>query len=202
MSTRSDEMIDLEEPLHGVVVLARDDFEANLLQAFGHDDRHRDRGRDESLAVGFRVDDETVLRATELAGRANEPGAIGVVALLDRRASGAFSGNLFVVADTMEVDTDGGRLVVTDFDVVAVELTGTAAWVGADARLALGKTPSGLPGVSQPGRCCGPTTICVPGGPEPDPIDQGSIQSFAFPSAGEWRWCARLLSHGPLGHCP
>jgi hypothetical protein len=107
-----------------------------------------------------------------------------VVALLDRRASGAFSGNLFVVADTMEVDTDGGRLVVTDFDVVAVELTGTAAWVGADARLALGKTPSGLPGVSQPGRCCDPTTICIPGGPEPDPIDPRIDPIFRFSLGG------------------
>ena len=67
------------------------------------------------------------------------------------------------------MDADGRRLIVTDFDVVAVELSGTATWVGIDARLALGATPSGLPGVSQPGRCCGPTTICIPVGPAPDP---------------------------------
>jgi RHS repeat-associated protein len=171
MSTKHDEAIDLEEPLRGVVVLAREDFEANLRRAFGRDDPRTARRRGGRPATGFRVDDETALRATELAGRANEPDAIGIVALIDGRSSGAFSGNLFVVADTVDLDTDGGRLVVTDFDIVAVELAGTAAWVGGDARLARGPTPSGLPGVSQPGRCCGPTTICIPGGPQPDPSD-------------------------------
>src|SRR5215468_10127812 len=106
MPTRSDERVDLEEPLQGVVVLARGDFETNLVQAFAHKDRSAAHHRDEQFAVGFRVDDETALRATELAGRANEPGVIGVVALLDSRGSGTFSGSLFVVADTVEVDAN------------------------------------------------------------------------------------------------
>jgi hypothetical protein len=171
MATKADETIDIEEPLRGVVVLAREDFERNLVQAFGNDADSWNRRDDELLAVGYRVDDETLLRATELAGRANEPGVVGVVALSDKRMSGSFSGNLFIVADRMETDSGSDRLLVTEFDVVAVELTGRAAWVGGDARLAIGQTPSGLPGVSQPNRCCGPSTICIPTDPAPDPMN-------------------------------
>ena len=66
----TDKGIDLEEPLHGVVVLSRADFETNLQEAFGHSKRLEDTRGNQAPAVGFRVDDETALRATELAGRA------------------------------------------------------------------------------------------------------------------------------------
>src|SRR5687767_1051057 len=111
------ESIDLEEPLRGVVVLGRADFERNLLEAFGRDEKQLHLHRDESLAVGYRAADETVLRATELAGRANQPGVIGIVATLDRQSANAFSGSLFIVAESMDLETEGRRLLVTEFDV-------------------------------------------------------------------------------------
>jgi RHS repeat-associated protein len=156
-------------PVAGVIVLAREDFDRNLRSALG--DQPDDR------ASGAPVDERTLVRAAELAGDANVPGVIGMAA---RRAEGRqreFAGSVFVVADTVEADPTSDRIVVTSFDVVAVELRGAASWMGVDLKLSTGRGPSGGPagggpGNAQPGRCCGPSTICVtppgdnpPGGP-------------------------------------
>ena len=118
MPTAVDDLIDFEAPVAGVIVLSREDFEHNLRSALG------DQPGDRVKASGAPVDEVTLVRAAELAGDANVPGVIGMAARRSEGRRREFAGSVFVVADTVEADPTGDRIVVTGFDVVAVELQG------------------------------------------------------------------------------
>src|SRR5262245_5709954 len=106
--------IDREEPLAGVVVLERRDFERVLRQAFASreassenvhaqsaregethsfekPETHTDPPFERALAHAARVDDMTAVTAATLAGRANQPGVVGVLVNDTKRGPRSFS---------------------------------------------------------------------------------------------------------------
>ncbi|MEU7855289.1 RHS repeat-associated core domain-containing protein [Nonomuraea sp. NPDC049141] len=140
-----------------MVVLGQRDFDRALAAAY-----------ESRVTSPQPVDLEVRDRAAALAGRANDPAALGVLAAYagqprtrgKRGARETFSGELFLVVRDPNFDQTTQQVSFTDYSVVAVRLSGTASWVGAKASLAVDATV-----VGEPGRCCGKPTICVPDGP-------------------------------------
>jgi hypothetical protein len=97
MATAVDDQIDLEEPVSGVIVLSRADFERCLRQAFPGTDSNADTGGDirRRTTFGAPIDDLTAAAAAELAGRANIPGSVGMAARQVDKAGQRFAGNVF-----------------------------------------------------------------------------------------------------------
>ena len=116
----------------------------------------------------FGVDVPTRLKATALAGTANELGTLGIIG--DLLEDSTFSGNLFIVLREPLVDRETGRVESTDYAIAAVELSGRSQWLGTEARFAVDPSLS-----RSTGRCCGPMTICdIPIPPTPDPTPWSS----------------------------
>ena len=152
---------DLQIPVAGMVVLAEDEFTA-ALQAAGRAADTREGARWAPLDAG------AVEAGAVIAGRANHPGTTGILARATRARGAArvpFSGRLFALLPEPSFDDGYGLVSAERFRIAAVELSGTASWVGTDARL------SASLGAVEAGRCCGPQTVCAPptGGGGDDP---------------------------------
>jgi RHS repeat-associated protein len=153
------------------IILSEDDFTQALQDADrAHDDA------DPTAAVAFSAAPQTRADAADLAGLANDPGCLGVIGDLHIGGPQPFRGDLFIVTRDATFDPSTRRIEATTFAVAAVELSGTAEWLGSASRLAL--TLRGSPSA---GRCCGPPTICVPApsgpGPGPGPCLSGICPS-------------------------
>lgn len=138
-----------------VVVLSTHDFQAALARA-----SLSEAGRGALLAPL-----EKRRLAASLAAMANSPEGLGLSAKrLDSDAT--FRGSVFLVADDLTVDALTGELRATSFRVASVALGGIAKTAGRGAVLHFTGPLGG-----ESGRCCGPSTICVPNdaGPEPTP---------------------------------
>ena len=108
----------------------------------------------------LRVLDQPMLQlAAELAGTANAPGTLGVVADYRGGPAQRFAGEMFLVARDAVFDEVAHRMQCTDYFVAAVGLTGSANWIGRSPSFAIDTAI-----VGEPGRCCGKNTICVPQG--------------------------------------
>lgn len=153
----TEEQVTFLERLEPVTVISEEDFNSAL--AFAADPPHGARV-DLPSAVGEHVQQ----RAARIAGAANDPASLGGIAQISPGPT-SFAGNLFLVVRDPVFDPDARRVQFTEFMVAAVRLTGTVSWVGHGVVLALNTKIIG-----EPGRCCGPATICVPEeGPAPEP---------------------------------
>lgn len=125
------------------IVLARADFDVALA-----DDRRRARSTDAL----------TALAAAQLGALAGDPATLGLVAHVDiaRGERISFSGSLFVVVEDAQLDPTRGTVAAQRMNVVAVELSGSAQWVGTAVGFA---TDVAMGATGQ--ACCGPETICV-----------------------------------------
>jgi RHS repeat-associated protein len=102
-------------------------------------------------------------RAAGMAGACNDPGTLGAIAAYTLGGEGErqrFADEVFFVARDPVFDAASGRVQLTQYDVVAVALSGTASWVGRSPVLAVDTSV-----VGEPGRCCGKDTVCVPSPP-------------------------------------
>ncbi|ADP81182.1 MauE/DoxX family redox-associated membrane protein [Pseudofrankia inefficax] len=154
------------------IVLSRADFDLAVARAT---ESGQARGTDALTSVA----------AARLAARAGDPATLRVVAQVRRGEEGqpvGFRGSLFLVVDDPRVDDTRGLVEAERMSVAAIELAGTATWLGGAARFA---ASGALGSLGQ--ACCGPATICVPtagssspggpgGGSGPgggDPVDGG-----------------------------
>src|SRR4051794_40904803 len=145
------------ERLGPVTVLSAADFDAALARAI-------DPPAGERVDPPSAVAGELRQRAARLAGAANDPASLGGIAEVGWGPV-AFAGDVFLVVRDPVFDQANPRVQFTDFSVAAVRLTGSASWTGRNVVLAVDTSV-----VGEPGRCCGPSTICVPGqGPLPEP---------------------------------
>jgi RHS repeat-associated protein len=99
-------------------------------------------------------------RAARIAGACNDPATLGAIADYTAAEEGqrrAFADDVFLVARDPVFDAASGRVQLTQYDVVAVALSGMAGWVGRSPVLAVDTSV-----VGEPGRCCGKDTICRP----------------------------------------
>jgi RHS repeat-associated protein len=144
------------ERAEGTIVLDEADFTAALEAATSG--RGNDRGDDDALPRAWPVDQETLQSAAAVAGIANDPSTLGAIARFERNGTPMpFTGTVFTVARDPLFDPDTGRVQVTDYRIVAIELSGSAGWVGRNVAFV---TDTAV--IGQRGRCCGPTAICVP----------------------------------------
>jgi RHS repeat-associated protein len=151
------------ERLDGVIVLSERDFDAAVATAVNQP------VQPQGLPLGP-VDEATRQHAAWLAGAANDPASLGVIAAYteSRPSRLPFTGNVFLVGRNPVFDPGSDRMQLTDYRVIAVTLSGTAQWVGTGAALAVDTRV-----VGEPGRCCGKDVICredVPGADRFRPI--------------------------------
>ena len=163
------------ERVDPVIVLDEHHFEAALTRA-------TDVRTDLDSVGPAPADTATRLRAARLAGAANDPATLGLIAQYREDRDTSFSGSVFVVVREPVVDRDTKMLQATDFKVVAVRLSGTAPWVGTAVGLAVDTAV-----VGEPGRCCGREVVCRedlggPPGPGPEP---GPLLGLPVPSVGD-----------------
>ena len=177
LSLDDDRRVDFLERIDDLVVLADEDFQTALRAAA--------EGR--AGVEPRRVDEDTWLRAVDIAGAANDPGARGLIAQYSEAAEPtAFRGELFAVGSDPQLDARTGRVQFSDYRIVAVALEGRARWVGGSAVLAIDGATAG-----QRGRCCGRDTICqedltiipptVGSGPSPTPTGGGGPDNVPRP---------------------
>jgi RHS repeat-associated protein len=153
----TDDRVTFLERLGPITVLGEADFDAALARA-------SDPPAGERVDPPTAVDEEVRQRAARLAGDANDPASLGAIAELSAGRQ-PFASDVFLVVRDPVFDPDTPRVQFTDFSVAVVRLTGTASWTGHNVVLAVDTRV-----VGEPGRCCGPPTLCVPGpGPLPDP---------------------------------
>jgi RHS repeat-associated protein len=148
---------DVQRLVPGLILLNEEDFTAALNRAASPEVR--------SEAVMWAPLDSGAIEAgAVIAGRANHPETRGVFARVKRSQDGvSFEGRLFGVLADPAFDETGRVVSARKFRIAAVELRGSASWVGTDSRF------SGSVGAVEPGHCCGTPTVCVspPGGDEP-----------------------------------
>lgn len=147
----------------GAILLSQKDFDRALRLAGSAASNNKD-------ALGkpvYAADYGTRLKATEFAAAANDPATLGIVAsakFSDKPIT--FSGNIFFVVDDSVVKNSSKKLEVTQYKIVAIELSGTANFMATDVHFA--QVDSMRSGGGR--RCCGPSTLCTPRGPSLDDV--------------------------------
>jgi RHS repeat-associated protein len=147
----------------GAIVLSQKDFNRALKNArFSISD-----DKDTISKPAYAADYGTKLKATEFAAAANDPATLGIVGSAkysDKPFS--FAGNIFFVVDDAAVNRSSKKLEVSNYKIVAIELSGTANFMGTDIHFA--QVDSMRSGGGR--RCCGPSTLCTPKGPSIDGV--------------------------------
>jgi len=147
------------ESAPGTIVISEADFQKAL-----HDSVKaiHNKGDSGAISPAYAADYGTKMRATNYAGAANNPATLGIIANLKKSEKGLpFRGNIFFVVDNADVNLSGKKLEATKYRIAAIELAGTASFIGTDTHFA--QVDSMLSGMGR--RCCGTPNICIPTSP-------------------------------------
>jgi hypothetical protein len=148
---------DVQTPVPGLILLSEEDFSAALKRAADVRNESKD-------VLWAPLDSGAIEAGAVIAGRANLPSTHGVFARVERSNAGVpFEGRLFGILSDPAFDESGRVVSARNFRIAALELKGSASWIGVDARLSGSNAPA------EPDHCCGTPTVCVsrPGDDEP-----------------------------------